>query len=382
MTLPLLLAALLAAQLAPEPGGPVGAEPGPPNDGRSAPSALPGPGPADPHEPRARGEPGEVGAASSPGQVPLGAPDAGEVALDWRGPDVCPGREEVLAKIEAALGRPLAAGPPRITLDGVIEPRPGGYRVQLEVRTAAGASHRRLEAPGCDALVGAVALIVGLALERLGPPPASAGTATVVEAPEEVEPPKRLVPFVPGSGEPAGSFDEDDDLEWRLGVAAGAGGARLLPHFGPAAQVWAGVGAGAFSFDLGLVHWFRQTRTLRAEPRAGAVFSASAGRLRGCGRGVLPWDLELGGCGLLELGALTGEGFGVAGAERQRAPWLLGGAQLRGGLHVGGPLWAVLAGEALLPIARPSFVVEGLGIAHAPRGIALGASLGVELRFR
>ena len=92
----------------------------------------------------------------------LGRPALAAVPLAWEAPAECPAEPQVQAWVDALVD-PQAEG----QAEGVVAGAAGGYRLTLVITTAAGRSERALEAPQCDPLARAAAVVVAVAVDPL-----------------------------------------------------------------------------------------------------------------------------------------------------------------------------------------------------------------------
>jgi hypothetical protein len=121
-------------------------------------------------------------------------------------------------------------------------------------------------------------------------------------------------------------------------------------------------------------------RSVATPPGAGANFSLLTGRLRGRVALIEGW-LELAPCAGFELGWLSGESFGVSAPSSGGALWIapLVGAEARVFVHELIAITTRLDGS--FPLARPAFVIAGVGPVTEPGAASLRAELGVSVYF-
>ncbi|KYG00965.1 hypothetical protein BE21_06710 [Sorangium cellulosum] len=151
-----------------------------------------------------------------------------------------------------------------------------------------------------------------------------------------------------------------------------------------AIEPWAGVVVGPARIEAGAAFWPGRRAESAAKPRAGGTVDLVAGSLTACAllpplaRAVRP-DFEVGvPCAGVELGRMHAEGYGVSNPGEGSGLW----AALRSGAAAS---WVVapwmrlrLRLEAVVPLERPRFVLEGVGEVHEP-SVAARAALGLEL---
>ncbi len=305
--------------------------------------------------------------------------------LGWDAPSECPDADAVRASVgrmvRTSEGTKLAA---RV----VVRKAPAGYRADVSLDRGEGATGnvRSLEGGTCAEVTDAVALVLALTLDpnAVAPvrpattatptataavtPSAASTTPTTPRPPSEpsAAPPNRVhdAPMPVHLGTSAGVFLDSSMLPSlaagaRLGVQASYGWARLEAR-----------GALAFENEASI-----------ADRAAGARYRFFAlGLLPGAE--VLSWgpvsvDLLAGGQWVRVLGSSFGVSQAADGgtslavldaaavARFELLSWLVVRAELEG--------W--------VPLARPSFVVEGLGALHRVPAVSLqgGLSLGVVL---
>lgn len=309
--------------------------------------------------------------------MPEPLPPPAEIELVWEAPSQCPDDAALRARIEQMLsGPPRGEGTVRVT--GTIEERAAGLSLTLTTDFRGQVERRELEAPSCDELGEATAILLAIALEpeledTLESPmkPESESESNAVPEPEAIPDPPPSEPNAPeapterattptdASG-PAPTSDAPTEPRRRLPKPS------LALRIAALAELGALPGpTGGPHLALGL-HW----RRLRLEvhgaylaPRLdvvagqGALYQAGTGGVRACGRpraGAVEFPL----CGGIEGGAVRGATRGFDPPRSANAPWLgplasVGVARRWG--RVG--LWAALEGAA--PVLRGEFVFEG-----------------------
>ncbi|WP_159396890.1 hypothetical protein [Sorangium cellulosum] len=156
-----------------------------------------------------------------------------------------------------------------------------------------------------------------------------------------------------------------------------------MPRLSGAIEPWAGVVVGPARLDAGASFWPGSTAASAAKPQSGGTIDLVAGSLTACAllpplaRAVRPHEVGV-PCAGVEFGRMHAEGYGVSDPGEGGALWVA----LRGGTAAA---WVVapwmrlrLRLEAVVPLKRPRFVLEGVGEVHAP-SVAARAALGLEL---
>ncbi|MEX1368685.1 MAG: hypothetical protein AB1Z98_36495 [Nannocystaceae bacterium] len=333
--------------------------------------------------------------------IPAEQPPPAELELDWQAPPRCPNEEAIRARIET-----LLTGPPRgegtVVVTGRIESREAGLRLRLTTDFRGRVEQRELEAPTCDELAEATAILLAIALE----PGLEAVLEEVARAePEDVEPGTELesnavpepqsIPEPESVPEPSSEPERPHDLLGAFEPSAPAGDAPKPHRARPAPALGLRVGAtaeagmlpgisGGPRLAFGL-HWPRLRLELHGgylAPRLaapggqGVLIQSGVGGLRACGRPrVGPVELPV--CGGVEGGAMRGATRGFDPRRTRHAPWVgplvSAGLALRWG-RVG--LWTAL--EAAVPVYTGEFVVES-EVAHRPFPASGRVVVGLEI---
>lgn len=315
---------------------------------------------------------------------------AASAELSWQGSAGCPDREELVYRIERALGGPIARSAP-LRFRVQVTPSRSGVDARLEVSGGAtqAAKERVVSAPDCDKLVDAVALTVALALGAAQSEASAEGKGTALST-SALPPAPPLEPTPPAAANVSLS---DDDAP---AVAAER-------HAGPVPSVslWllgdtgslpsAGLGA-AFGLELS---WRRlQLRALASLlfeqhteanvtreplPGPGADLGLALGSLGACAApyGTFRSPRFVALCAGWEMGRLSGAGTGVPQARSGGALWLAPRVEL-------GALWSLpgtqlrLGGflAAAAPLGRAEFILEELGRIHRAATVVGRAALG------
>jgi hypothetical protein len=130
-----------------------------------------------------------------------------------------------------------------------------------------------------------------------------------------------------------------------------------------------------------------ETVASAALPDEGGRFSLFAAALRGCA-GVVRGAFDLGPCleGEFAFMSASGEAPSVTTFEPkdQLGRWISLGGGLLGSWSPSRALAVFVRGDALVPLARPSFVVSSgpsNDLVHRPAALAGRGALGLQLRF-
>jgi hypothetical protein len=349
-----------------------------------------------------------VGVALASTLVARAARAEAPIELTWRAPASCPGEREVWAGVERRLGQPAGGltGPRSLGVSAVVEPltRPRG-RLRLTLRTTRleGPSkgergERVVDAASCADLAEAASLIIAMAFD----PAAVALTEERAAAP--LAPSTQPAPLPPGPPVLAPPPHEPVAPPPREGAAwlGPLGPSRALPHPDatprPRALVSAlalvdlgslpepspglGVGLGLRWSRLrveGRFGWWPSSRRTLPSGKGGEL-SLVTGALVGC-VGLLPprGRVELAPCAALELGRIEGRGFGVSSPSAGDALWVAPELGLVGRVSLTPWLGARLDVRGAAPLARPDFVLSGVGVVHTSSPVVGRLGLGLEL---
>jgi hypothetical protein len=323
--------------------------------------------------------------------------------VGFEAPSECPSRDALDAELARLLGDAMTRGTPMSAKVRVTAANPG-YRLRLELKQSQQRSQRTLEGASCETLLETAALLIAIAHDP----------SAVVErrdAPLIPEPPP-TPPAPPMPPPPVVTVEAPRpalSLPWAwttpvplppigLGFVLRAGplfGVGDLPGPHPGVAIAAALRVEAFrvegAFELGL----GATPTLDARPGVGADFFLAAGVLRGC-RVIVPVDggafprpplgVDFSGCLGIELGALTGEGFGVSNPERGSAFWAAPRVDVRLGLGLAGPFGLAADVGLAVPVDGRRYVLHDSGdgsvlVVHEPAVVAGRAGIMAEIEL-
>lgn len=329
--------------------------------------------------------------------------DGGQLRFAWRAPDVCPTRERVLARAEELLGRaPESTLTSALELDAQLAQKAAGsWQLELRSRTEAGqTTTRSVMAASCAELADAAALLLALAIDpalsaragsqssafQIEPDPAAQASSP---SPPSARLPLREEPSSPPAPELAAPADlvaspvQNERATAPLRPRAGAAFAvwsRRLPGMAPGVLAQAGISRGA-GFALACLGFFPARHATVPEKSAGGDLSLfSFGAEAGYAVAVVPERFELSPVLGGELDWVRGVGTGVA--HPAHGSLLLVG--LSGGARAAlrlSPGWVVF-GQGLISalVARPRFVLDGVGELYRPPAWGLRFGLGAEWR--
>ncbi|MBA3544959.1 MAG: hypothetical protein H0T76_00600 [Nannocystis sp.] len=339
--------------------------------------------------------------ASSTQGAPEPSPEP-QVQVRWTAPVGCPSVEYVRARTEALLGRELEdPRHPPVEASVTIRRQSGGWSASLELATFEGRRRRPLRAGTCEALADVVALLLAVTIDPTarfpsleaapdGVQPTDRSPVGIPDAvpversPEAPAPaPRQTPPPSPSpSPSPPPSPRPAPDHRRRLQGFVGAG--FTLQGGGVPGLALGAAGSGGLA-------WARARLLVTAAYAApvsssalapGARLAARQGwaAIAGCGL-LVRRRLEVPLCGGWFAGAMRAVGSGLDDGRPVRLPWtgLVLGAGLRYVFHP--RIAAAMDVLALVPVLRPSFIVDGLGVVHQAASLAASGQIGLELRF-
>jgi hypothetical protein len=267
--------------------------------------------------------------------------------------------------------------------EALVEQRPsssGGapWRVRLATRRGTSTGEREIEAATCAGLAEATAVVLALALVPQEPEPDTSAPASDRATPAATSAPRppnhdRVVP------RKSVSVKERRAHALALGASV-VGDASTLPSpaiGGSATLAWT---PGRFRLEADARRWGSQSGSL-AGAHAGARFTMTSLGGRACFAAAKTDDFDFSPCAGADANLISALGFGAETNYSPDAAWaaMTGGALGRITL---GPWLAIRTRvEAIVPLSRPTFVVENEGNVHRPATFGVAASLGIEALF-
>jgi len=258
------------------------------------------------------------------------------------------------------------------------------WLLQLEITENGQRLTRLIQARRCDDLAEAAAIAIALAFghelpisdaDRASPPDQS-----VVEAPAS-GPTREAAPLEEPEAAAAPAVDEATTASWLsdIGLSVTAGVAldvNTLPDPSPGLSVESR--ARLAPFELGLYGLMLSGADVSLR-RSGAVdFGLLAGGVRGCYKA---WTGTAGAAGCLgfEMGQFRATGVDLSSSRQVDDWWLAPSAALELGASLLGDLQAQMRTEALVPLVRKHYVVDGTDAVYQPPGLGLRFYVGLTL---
>ncbi|HWB74513.1 MAG TPA: hypothetical protein VG755_06150 [Nannocystaceae bacterium] len=289
------------------------------------------------------------------------APSPGtELALQWDAPPECPQGSAVREAIDANLGE--GDFDAAIAARGTIVADGERWRLDVEVTLSSGRVERSVVSRECAGLADAAGLIIAVALDPLRvvhtvaqPPPVPTRPIAVPQA-DEVERPQLEQRTQPRAPKQTRSLA----IEPRIGGVLELGALGLVRG-----GIAAGVGLVGPRYRIDFVAHYLAPRAVRrfdAAPDAGVSVQQAGVGARACVRSRLG-PVELPTCLGFEAGVAVARGIGLGAPHRTALPWaaVVIGQELtwvsrrRLGVFVGA--------DAMVHVVRPRFRVSDLGTA-------------------
>ena len=301
------------------------------------------------------------------------ASDAESFRLVWSSSAGCGSRYSFLEELKSRTTRLREAREDEHAIIMIVETfrTESGVRGQLTVRKPDGEVTAR-EVPGADCaeVESGMALIAALMVDplagRLDPeevwPPPAQGTREADATPTpDAAPASRW------------SIRVEQRLIGRTAVAPGwtwgqAFGAMLTRETG--------------RFRPSVALSVQDTRATVVKPRGSAELEWRAADLELCPIAAPigeAWDVRA--CASFQVGRLRGSGFATVNPAKKRILWTSAGLQLAARYRIVGPLWLGVEGALTFPFTRERFYLEPNLTLHQVPAWAVGAGLGVGVRF-
>lgn len=309
------------------------------------------------------------------GVLPTSAAAREGIVLEWEGPPSCPDREAVQAEIDALLGaiRP-SEHEPSVYAHGEVREVESSFVLVLRTRRGEDEGLRELTAGTCEELAESAALILALLLSPDGlsadvePPRAEMPAEQDPEpspSPERAPPPVPVPrPFVRVALLAAGIADL---------------GALPRPSFGGTLGLrltW-----GRFDLALEVGGLGRRDIAFDTDPPVEGSFRLIVIGLRACHATVDGRVVAAGPCLGFEGGALHGRGRGATDPGSGGSGWISPKAGAFLGFALASRVWLRMTAEAIVPLVRTRFHVEGLGELYRVPPLSGRVGLGIEYRF-
>ncbi|MEM6996949.1 MAG: hypothetical protein AAF721_40980 [Myxococcota bacterium] len=318
-----------------------------------------------------------------------GSPEAAspELELTWSAPQPCPDAQSVQDRVVQLLRRPLAdAGElGTLTVNGRASAEGDGWSLALTIGTDAGARTRTLTGPSCDTLAETVALLTAISLDP-GVDPSAPLPPTPPREPEAPPPkdaPPERAPTKPEATTPTEVVPPPDPRHRAAIFVGGSGAVGVTPLVAPGVTAAAALMWPHARLQLRFDHWFARTVDAPDGADAAASISMTTGGIRGCAVptvGIADFPVCAGVLG----GQMRGRGQRLASRVDARLPFVgfdIGPAVGIAPKAMRGIVAFVLAVDIVVPVLRPGFIVDDLGLVSRIFPVVGRATLGIEIRL-
>ncbi len=321
------------------------------------------------------------------------------VVLEWKAPRACPSVEDVRGEI----GRMLAGSEADVTTPVraraiVSRTTHWGWVLLLTTDTQTSHGERAIHADSCEALAGAAALILTLAVD---PTRAESGIDTMADAgavdagdaaPEAAAPEAAAPPAAVVAEKPRLVTRHQHVAPPRAPPARRHAALSLAPTFDvgtlPSASFGATFGAAwtppHARLEVSASLWAGQRVGLPTDATQGGLFQGWSAGARACQSSALG-RFELGPCALLDIETMSATGYGTTDDTSVTNTWVAVGLGGFGAFAVSPDLAVRLSVDALFPVTPPQFFIyESTGArqtVYKPASLSGQASLGLEVRF-
>lgn len=312
--------------------------------------------------------------------------------MRWDAPPACPDEAAVHDRVREFL-QSSSANADSVRARVTVTAGKGGWAADLEMTVGELTEHRVLEDPSCDVVATATAFVVAVAIdpqllmsepELDSEPEPEPEPVAEDPLPKPAESDPRVKPEV-RPDPPRETSDARGDDRPRRPPARVAGAARLSGALDVGASAGAAVGPqvtgsvllGRWRIEVPVVVLFGRPIGVSAGAVQTTVFAAGVRGCRELGRSALRFPICVGA----EGGRFRAQARGFDEVGTATAPWFAPTADV--GLHWAfASRFALRAGAgAVLPVLRPRFEVDNVGLVHRAGPVALRAELGIEVRF-
>lgn len=316
---------------------------------------------------------------------------ASNLRLDWRAPEGCPSEDNVRA---AAL---RSAGPgtqPDAALEAeavVSRTANASWRVHLTTKRGAAIGERDLEAATCRGVADATAAILGLALvpavvsslDDVDITQGKVAAADITQGKVAAAAPEPVVPFTPRAEpervRPRASVGDAKGPPVLAAGLSGAAQAATLPSAAVGGAMTVAWTPGRARIEASASIWSAQSQTTTSS-EMGARFAMTAIGGSACWA-LVKSAVELGPCAGGEVAFVGAEGFGAKENRSANARWASASGSVLAGIPLGSMISIRARLDALVPLSRPTFVVENEGTVHRPPTLGVRGSVGLEIHF-
>jgi hypothetical protein len=342
--------------------------------------------------------------------------------IDWTAPETCPASADVRAGIERYLGRPVASSADAVAARAVVTREKGNqWRMKLTTTVRRETRERVIEGDSCRAVADAAALILAFVIDPKSaatrspatsatgtapaatemsapespapapgapsdrsnlatvPPETSAETNTPLAGPPPAEPAPTARPDAADSP-PRPTSPSAPPRPWTLRALAGAD-SSALPAWSGFVGAAVGRAFGRASIELSGAYFAPRTREIGGGAQArGGTFELLTLGGRTCYAFFGP-TVELAPCVGAEYGTVRGMAFGVGVPGVGKGLWLAATASGAARWRAAPWLGAVAEVGVALPLVRPEYVIDNVGVVYRADFVGLRLLAALESYF-
>jgi hypothetical protein len=284
------------------------------------------------------------------------------VHLEWVAPAGCPSHGEILEAIERTVGAGARGG--AVDARVIVTAGERELRAELTVSASGATSTRSLTGESCRAIADAATLVIALAANPdavpLASPPAPPPPAPPTSAAAPPPVPRRAV-FVEAS------FLVDS---------------AILPAAGLGGELAVGWSPAHFALEITGAFVGPERATLASAPSQGASLWLGHLGARACYE-LFDARIDVGPCLGGGVEWTPARGFGTTPDQPANATGQMGVGSLGGRaiVRASSRVALRLVGEAVVPLTRPTFVIDGGGQVFQTPAASFRATAGVEVHF-
>lgn len=298
------------------------------------------------------------------------------LALTWNAPAECPQVAAAEARVRRLAGAaPTAEAAELVASVTIAKTAENRWSATLTL----GASTRVLDGESCEGVAEAAIVILAMAMEPQSarqpqpepanvaePEPEPAATAPVAAAPA---PP--AAERVSEAAAASVSAPRAEAAPWGASLRSfGEWGMLPAPSVGGVVAVHAAWGSHRVELSaLGLL----PRDAVLDEGTQGGEFSWFGFQLMGCQLLARPAFV----CGGVEVGRLSGTGFGSREERTGHAFWAAPGIEALIAPALGNALSLDISAGIFIPLLKPQFAIEGVGVVHQPGPVSARVELGI-----
>jgi hypothetical protein len=300
------------------------------------------------------------------------------LTLTWEAPPECPDAPSLRRSIAEARGHDFAPNDRALDVRAVVTRTGSRWHAALATRTGSTAGERALDATTCARLTQGVAMVIALAMDA--EPDAPPDTAQTTSQPVSLVTSPPVIATTPPTSTtvtpPIVRVPPAPRTRWRWELEARLlGDSRALPEFAPGVSLGLRALRGSFGLRAELGALLPRTADGPRQGTGSDVGLAFA-NVRACVQTTVRW-LRASFCGGAEWGVAFASSFGFARPSSSESFWVAALASPHVGVVLTRSLAIELTPDLVVPLVRPEYVVEGVGMIYQvpPWTVRVGLSV-------